>query len=188
MICKSRAIEIFSVQALRDYSLLSESFRDFRIMGKKSDAASSKGKGEVKKESNLLKKTGGNTLTKGGASVKGKKELNKKSLDSLGKVSLAEKLRKVAETVDNDEDAAAALKQQLTPVQNSQIWNQHKQHLLLNPKEAASFDTLSKKEKGNAAALWFVKKKQTKIHAHTNASRLQPDHDKGGQVDVSKRS
>lgn len=124
-------------------------------------SASSKAavKAKAKKAAKPTSKT---TLNKGKPLTKGAKGLNKKALASLGKLSLNEKLQKVAEEVENDEAAAEALKKALTPVQNSQVWNQHKQHLLKNPEEAAKVEAMSKKEKGNAAALWFVMKSKPK--------------------------
>ena len=131
-------------------------------MAKKTGTASSKSAAKAKCAKATGKQATKATSLKDATLTKGTKKLNKKDLASLGKLSLSEKLAKVAEQVDNDDDAAEALKKQLTPVQNSQVWNQHKQHLLRNPEEAAKLEGLSKKEKGNAAALGFLMKSKPK--------------------------
>lgn len=92
-----------------------------------------------------------------------KTPLKKAALDKLGKVSLLDKVKMAAKDEDDDEKAAMDLKKSLSPVQNSQIWNQHNKYLQQHPEEAAGMQHLSKKEKGVAAALWFYKKTKPKF-------------------------
>jgi hypothetical protein len=91
-----------------------------------------------------------------------KKQLKKNNLKKLGELSLAEKVRKAAEGAENDEEAAANLKGMLNKVDHSNIWNQHQKHLAKDPVDAAVNASLAKREKGLAAALWFVRKNKPK--------------------------
>jgi len=72
-------------------------------------------------------------------------------------------VQKAAEGATNEEEAAANLKGMLTKLDHSKIWNQHKRHLEKDADEAAENATLGKKDKGMAAALWFVRKNKPKF-------------------------
>ena len=120
----------------------------------------------------------GKILDKGKILVKGKlfekskmalkanvktKALGKKDLEKLGKVSLKEKIAALAAESKDELELRDKLKTGLTGAQKSQVWNEHKKHLDENAEEAAQHNALSKKEKGSAAALWFIKQNKPKF-------------------------
>jgi hypothetical protein len=97
---------------------------------------------------------------------KDKLQLTKKSLAKGSKVamSLQEKVTKALDTHDEDElKAAAELKDGLTKLEKSTIWSAHQTHLKHNTEEKAVYDQLSNLEKGNAQALWFIRKASPKF-------------------------
>ena len=122
----------------------------------------SKGKFAMK---TILKKARGNkhSLKKGGGSSTDKKpatrkSLNKNSLAKLGKMTLAEKIDKAAETASNPLEAAKGLKQMMTKQEHSQAWSKHNIHMKgKSKKEQKEFQSLSKGEKGMEVAMHLLK-------------------------------
>ena len=84
-------------------------------------------------------------------------------LKKLGSVSLGERVQMYADKAESPEEAALSFKKGLTKLEHSKLWQQHKTHLKNNPAEAAAAVNVSKKEKGLAAALWFVKTQSPKF-------------------------
>eukprot|EP00435_Cladocopium_sp_Y103_P009628 s3417_g2.t1 len=80
--------------------------------------------------------------------------LKKGNLAKLVNMSLKEKVDAINGDDMNEEDAVNLFKDSLTPDEGSQIWGQHQTHLKNNPLEKEEHDSLSKKEKGLAVALW----------------------------------
>lgn len=114
-------------------------------------------------------------LKKGGSPLKSilKKKpschLKKGNLTKLGEMSLAEKVKAVTETHDNDEDAVNELKGALTPDENSQVWGQRNTFLKKNPLQKEQHDALSRKEKGLASVLWYLQKSRKTLHNVTQS-------------------
>lgn len=93
----------------------------------------------------------------------GKPSLTRKNLSKLGRETLEEKVQRIADDCEDEEEAATRLKKDLTKVEHSRVWNKHDKHLKANPAAAAEQKDLNKKEKGLAAALWFVKQCRPKF-------------------------
>ena len=112
------------------------------------------GKGKAVAKAKALAK--GKALAK--AKAKGKaKKLSKSNLEKLGELTLADKIKAAAELGGEDEEAAAAfLKDSLTPDENSQVWGRHQTFLKSNPLEKEDYLGKGKKEKGLAASLWLM--------------------------------
>ena len=91
-------------------------------------------------------------------------KVGKKELASLGSMSLKDKVKSALEAAGagEEEKAAELLKQSLTKIEHSKVWNQYNTARRNNPEIE---DTLAKgkKEKGLQAALWFVKTSATKV-------------------------
>ena len=112
-----------------------------------------------------------------------KKRITKLALKNLGNFSLADKVKKAIDDNEGDPEAAAVdLKGSLTKLEHSKIWGQHRTFLNNNPEEAAKekeADTLdTKKDKGLACALWYIKAKGSKF--------LNLTHKVGGQIAVKR--
>ena len=88
--------------------------------------------------------------------------VGKKGLDALGSMSLSDKVGKALEKADDEVTAASLLKDSLDKREHSRIWNQYN---AAKQKDPSIEDTLAKgkKEKGMAAALWFVKQNKPKF-------------------------
>ena len=77
-----------------------------------------------------VKKTGA-TLKK---AANQKSDVKKKTLESLGNMTLNDKVKNALEKAGDDETAAAAmLKNTLTKVEHSRVWNQHNAARRTNP-------------------------------------------------------
>lgn len=159
-----------------------------------------------KVKSDTLKKVNSGTLKKVKSEAlkkakQGKSEggLKKSNLKKLGQVPLDEKVRKILTETPSEEAAAAQLKLQLTKVEHSKVWSQHQTHLSQNPTEGAEHAALSKKEKGLASALWFVRKQaprymhiQMKVESNDKVERtdqwqsLKQVLDKFGQDEMDR--
>lgn len=105
-------------------------------------------------------------------------KMTKKALQSLGKFSLEDKMRKALD--DNHGDPAAAaddFKASLTKLEQSKVWGQHQTFLKNNPEQANEIED-SKKGKGMACALWFLQDRGTKF--------INIAHKVGGQIAIKK--
>jgi hypothetical protein len=91
-------------------------------------------------------------------------KVGKKELAALGSMSLNDKVKSALEAAGEGHEAQAAelLKQSLTKLEHSKVWNQYNNARKNNPEIE---DTLAKgkKEKGLQAALWFVKTSATRV-------------------------
>ena len=110
---------------------------------------------------------------KGSALVKGravqrkpagilKVSLKARNLAKLGKLKLSEKVEAVGKEA-TAEEAAALLKGAMTKKEHSAAWSRHQTFLNQNPEEKEKYDALSKTEKGNATAMFLVKKEHPKF-------------------------
>ena len=100
--------------------------------------------GKLKKSDDLKKSMALKKAGKGKAALKG-----------LQTMSLQDKVTKALEGAETEEQAALLLKQSLTKLEHSRVWNQHNLHLKHHPVDATG-DAKTKGEKGLASALWFV--------------------------------
>ena len=116
-----------------------------------------------------------------GTLKKGCQKVSKAALETLGKMSLDDKVKAALEKADDDATAAELLKQSLTKVEHSKLWQKHKVHMKNHPDEGLEGlgDGLAKREKGHAVALWFVKKSrptymnmQMSMEAHDSVTKL----------------
>lgn len=123
-------------------------------------------KGSSKAKPKALPKGKPKALTKGiGARSSTKKAmkvnktaLKRKNLEKLGKMTLAQKIKKATEEADTAEEAAHNLKDTLTKEEHSKVWSKHNVELKKkSAKEQKEFAKLSKGDKGFLAALHMVK-------------------------------
>ncbi len=122
----------------------------FAALGKAKAVAKAKA---LAKDKALAK---GKALGKAKAKAKAKK-LSKSNLAKLGELSLADKIKAAAEMGGEDEEAAAAiLKESLTSDENSQVWGRHQTYLNSNPSEKEDYLGKGRKERGMAASLWLM--------------------------------
>jgi hypothetical protein len=114
------------------------------------DAAASSSKGKaMKKESPKGKNT--------------KSTLDKGKLESLGHLTLQERVDRISEEVETPEAAALRLRDQMSKGDKSLVWSQHQTYLKGRPEEKKEYEQMSNAEKGRAQALWFVKKSSPKF-------------------------
>ena len=101
-------------------------------------------------------------LPKGKAARKQTKKkgilLKSTSLAKLGKMTLAEKMKKIGETASTPEEGAHMLKEAVSKLEGSNMWSQHNTHLKHNAADKEEFDQLSKKDKGIRVAMWMLQK------------------------------
>ena len=88
--------------------------------------------------------------------------VKKKTLDKLGTMSLKDKVGAALEKAQDDEAAAVILKENLDKREHSRIWNQYAAAKKANP-DIEDALAKGKKEKGMAAALWFVRQNKPKF-------------------------
>ena len=116
--------------------------------------------GKAKK--NSLEKPGLGKGKLGKAKAKAKSKLGKvckRNLEKMGKLSLEEKVQQAAEAAEDPEEQAEELQKNLSVDEKKEVWGKHNTHLKNNPLEKEEHNQLSKKDKGIAACLWFLKKK-----------------------------
>ena len=115
--------------------------------------------GKAKKTS--LEKPGLGKGKLGKAKAKAKSKLGKvckRNFEKMGKLSLEEKVQQAAEAAEDPEEQAEELQKNLSVVEKKEVWGKHNTHLKNNPLEKEEHNQLSKKDKGIAACLWFLKK------------------------------
>ena len=84
--------------------------------------------------------------------------LKKSMLAKLGKMTLAQKINKAAETGDTEEDAAKHLKGMLSKEEHSKAWSKHNVSMShKSQKEKKEFSKLSKGEKGLQVAMHLLR-------------------------------
>ena len=80
-------------------------------------------------------------------------------------MSLQDKIKKIAETHDDEHEAAKELQGAMTPAEKSRTWSKHQTHLNKdgNEEEKDAFDKASKNEKGELTALFLMRKEAAKF-------------------------
>ena len=113
-------------------------------------------KGSLKKDSNSGVSLKKDSLKKDSP----KNKLNSQNLKKLGELSLKEKIQAAAEENSDEEQAALVLHSSMTPVEKSNAWHQHQNHLKKEENKSLKkdFDGLDKKGKGLATSLFLLKK------------------------------
>eukprot|EP00435_Cladocopium_sp_Y103_P033674 s1262_g8.t1 len=104
------------------------------------------------------------------AKAKAKSKLGKvckRNLDKMGKLSLQEKVQQATEAAEDPEEQAEELQKNLSTEEKKEVWGKHNTYLKHNPLEKEEHNQLSKKDKGTAACLWFLKK-EGKRFIHTS--------------------
>ena len=145
-----------------------------KTLTKGTNAAASSSKTPLSKGTNkkALAKGTAKTLPKGkkeaassskAALTKGKKgKLTKNKLKNLGKMSLEEKVEKIAEQTDTAEEAAMVLKENINQNERGKIWAKHQAALKHDPEAEAQYEQANKTQKGLGSLLWFVQNKSAK--------------------------
>ena len=145
-----------------------------KTLTKGRNAAASSSKKPLSKGTNkkALAKGKAKTLPKGkkvsassskAALTKGKKgKLTKKKLKNLGKLSLQEKVDKIAEQTNTAEEAAMVLKENIDQNERGKIWAKHQAALKHDPEAEEQHQLANKTQKGLSSLLWFVQNKSTK--------------------------
>eukprot|EP00438_Fugacium_kawagutii_P029698 Skav211502 [mRNA] locus=scaffold2188:899918:906060:- [translate_table: standard] len=106
------------------------------------------------------------SLLKGMAKAAAKKkspQLTPNKLKSLGKLSLKDKVNKLAEECGTAEETALALQETLSQPERGSIWSKHQVALKGNKEQQEAHNELSKKQKGLASLLWFVENQSPKF-------------------------
>lgn len=87
-------------------------------------------------------------------------KLKSKHLEKLGSMSLKDKVQKIAETAEDEEEAAGQLVEAMTPGEKSRGWSKHQTWLNKpgNEEERKEFQEASKNEKGQLTALFLMRK------------------------------
>ena len=97
------------------------------------------------------------------ALTKGKKgKLTKNKLKNLGKMSLEEKVEKIAENTDTAEEAAMVLKENISQNERGKIWAKHQAALKHDPEAEEQHQQANKTQKGLGSLLCFVQNKSAK--------------------------
>ena len=148
--------------------------KPMKAMKKAMKSTSAKGKQTSGKGNQTLAK-GKNTSAKGKpASAKGKPLkkgavqkgiLKKHNLQKLGQLSLQDKIKQIAETNDDEHEAAKELQKSMTTAEKSRTWSKHQTHLNKNgnEEERDAFNNASKNEKGELTALFLMRKEAAKF-------------------------
>ena len=83
-------------------------------------------------------------------------------LEKLGQMTLQEKLKKAGEE-ETTEDAKAVLQELMTKEEKNRLWGKHQTAMKSDPEEKEKYTEASKKEKGEMALLWLLKKEHPKF-------------------------
>ena len=145
-----------------------------KVMKKAMKSTSAKGKQTSGKGNQTLAK-GNKTSAKGkpaSAKVKPLKKgavqkatLKRNNLQKLGQLPLQDKIKKIAETNDDEHEAAKELQNNMTAAEKSRTWSKHQTHLNKNgnEEERDAFNNASKNEKGELTALFLMRKEAAKF-------------------------
>ena len=112
-------------------------------------------KGSPKAKPKALPKGKPKALTKGNGAKSGtnkpmkvkKSALKRKNLEKLGKMTLAQKVKKATEEADTAEEAAHSLKDTLTKEEHSKVWSKHNVEMKKNQQRSKRNLPSSTKEK-----------------------------------------
>ena len=91
--------------------------------------------------------------------------IDKKKLKALGSLSLHERVKMATEGADTPEEAAATLKETLTPQEQQSAWGKMKTKLKHDKEEANKVANMGKKEVGLYATLCLLQEKAPKFMA-----------------------
>ena len=94
---------------------------------------------------------------------KAKAKLTKAQLDKLGQLSLKEKVEAATKEAETPEQAALALKDQITANERGQIWSKRQLSMKGNKEAQENHNQMTKKDKGLASLLWFVENQAPKF-------------------------
>ena len=126
-------------------------------------------KGKVQEEKQKARKEvkvkGKNDKQNLASGSKCRRELNKNALEkgAPSAMSLREKVQMALSSHEDDHEAAVSeLRQGMTKLEKSMVWGQYNTHLKKNKEEKAEYDKMTHQEKGNAQALWFLRKSAPK--------------------------
>ena len=136
----------------------------FAMAPKTVKSSASKASKSVQKDVPLKK--GKKSASSGDSKPKlSKQNLEKGDLVGPGPLTLREKVNKVLEDDDSQtpEEAAFKLRDKMTKLDKSIVWGQYNTHLKHHPDEKKSYDAMTSLEKGNAQALWFIRKSSPKF-------------------------
>ena len=134
-----------------------------------------KGEKQTSGKGNQTLDKGKNTSAKGKpASAKGKPLkkgavqkgiLKKQNLQKLGQLSLQDKIKQIAETNDDEHEAAKKLQKSMATAEKSRTWSKHQTHPNKNgnEEERDAFNNASKNEKGELTALFLMRKEAAKF-------------------------
>ena len=148
--------------------------KPMKAMKKAMKSTSAKGK-QTSGKGNQTPAKGKNTSAKGKpASAKGKPLkkgavqkgiLKKHNLQKLGQLPLQDKIKQIAETNDDEHEAAKELQKSMTTAEKSRTWSKHQTHLNKNgnEEERDAFNNASKNEKGELTALFLMRKEAAKF-------------------------
>ena len=101
-------------------------------------------------------------LAKGKAKAKAKakaKSLTKAQLDSLGAISLKDRIKKATEGAETAEEAVELLKDTLTPKEKQSAWSKMQTKIKNDPEEKKKVVNMTKKEVGLYATMCLLKDK-----------------------------
>lgn len=103
----------------------------------------------------MLKRPAGSGRPKGSV---GQGTLSKQALDKSGgkAMTLQEKI-KMAADMESPEEGAQWLKEHMTKLEHSKVWNRHQRHLGQDKEAKEEYDKSQKREKGLASALWVLR-------------------------------
>ena len=93
--------------------------------------------------------------------------MTKAKLAQLGKLSLKEKVEKIAEESETKEEAAQVLKEAISPNERGQIWSKHNIALKTDKEAQKEHNEMNKTQKGLASLLWFVENQSKKFYNAT---------------------
>ena len=112
-------------------------------------------------------------LNKGAA--KTNPPLNKGTLNKLGQLSLRDKVKQIAESQEDEVEAAMVLKEEMTPAEKVRAWNRYDTHLKKdgNEEEKEEFKNSSKNEKGLKAALFLMRTEAPKFCSVSKQASLE---------------
>ena len=129
--------------------------------GKKAAASSNKATLSKGKKRTLPK--GQNApLSKGKKATLSKGKLTRKNLKNLKKLSLEEKVEKIAEQTDTADEAALVLKENIDQNERGRILAKHQAALKHDPEAEQQHQVANKTHKGLSSLLWFIQNKSAK--------------------------
>ena len=101
-------------------------------------------------------------LSKGKKATLSKGKLTRKNLKNLGKLSLEEKVEKIAEQTDTADEAALVLKENIDQNERGRILAKHQAALKHDPEAEQQHQVANKTQKGLSSLLWFIQNKSAK--------------------------